>query len=141
HPSLRDEPREVGLMMDLDAVRVVRTRERGRVHTVVDERDLRGGERDDLGLGVVAIDGIEVVEVAAGGSHDQDATGHGGPFREDVMRGWLRRPALRRGMYPSRRITAAITRGRRDPRGDPRPGAWPDPDRGRSTWPRRSRRV
>ena len=74
--ELPDQAHQLGLVVDLDAVRVVRTRERRRVAPVVDERDLGGGERDDVRAGVLAKHGVEVVEVAAGGSHDQYTSGH-----------------------------------------------------------------
>ena len=81
----RDELGELGLVVDLDAVRVVRARELRRVHPVVDERDLGRRERHDLRVGIVAEHGVEVVEVATGGSHDEDATRHGLPsFRKRV---------------------------------------------------------
>ena len=57
---------------DRDAVRIERPGERGRVAAVVDARDLRGGERDDTRLRVLAEDDVEVVEVAAAGSHHDD---------------------------------------------------------------------
>jgi hypothetical protein len=67
-----DEPRELGLRPDRDAVGVPGAGERRRIPTVVDPRDLRRGERDDLGLRIVPEDDVEVVEVASAGAHDDD---------------------------------------------------------------------
>ena len=101
--------------MDRDAVGIVRPRELGRVAPVDDERDLRGGERHDLCLGIAAVDGVEVVEVATRGSHDQDASLRHGA----LLRSWVRensdarrrtrlgacapwrRPRSSRGAYPT----------------------------------------
>ena len=69
---LLDELGHLGLVVDRDAVRVVRTGELGRVLAVVDVRDLRGREGDDLVLLPLAEVGVEVVEVATRGSHDED---------------------------------------------------------------------
>jgi hypothetical protein len=63
----------LGLEVDRDPVRVTRSRKHGRVDAVVDERNLRRREPHDLGAGIVAIDHVEVVEVATRGSHDEDA--------------------------------------------------------------------
>ncbi len=57
---------------DRDAVGVERSGERGGVAAVVDARDLGGGEGDDLVVGVVAEHGVEVVEIATAGAHDDD---------------------------------------------------------------------
>jgi len=75
---------ELALVVDLDPVRIARARERRWIRPVVDERDLGGGERDDLEALVVAIDGVEVMEVAACGSHDEHSTRHRGSFRVRV---------------------------------------------------------
>ena len=58
------------LSPDRDALRVPRPGERRRVDAVVDAGNLRGGERDDFDVGVAAENGVEVVEVASTGSHD-----------------------------------------------------------------------
>ncbi len=80
HPvhSLAETDRlQVGLVEDRDAVRVVRSGQRSRIPSVAQPGNLGLGERDHAHLGVLAIDHVEVVEVAPGGAHDQDA-GAGG---------------------------------------------------------------
>ena len=80
--KIADQRDELGLVVDLDPVRVPLAGQRRRIPAVVDERDLGRRERDDLRVGIVAIDDVEVVEVPPCGSHDQDATRHAGdPFR------------------------------------------------------------
>jgi len=73
HPLTRDERLQTGLVDDRDAVRIVRPGERGRVGAAVDVGNLRRGERDDLGVGVVAVQDVEVVEVASRSTQDEDA--------------------------------------------------------------------
>ena len=81
-PQLADQPDELGLVVDLDPVRVPLACQRRRISAVVDERDLGRRERDHFRVGIIAIDDVEVVEVPPCGSHDQDATRHAGdPFR------------------------------------------------------------
>jgi hypothetical protein len=70
--------------VDRDAVRIAVAGERCRIRAVVDERDLRRGERDDLGIGVVPIDGVEVMEVTPRGTHDQHTTRHARSFLDRV---------------------------------------------------------
>ena len=53
-----------------DAVRVERAAEGMGVGAVCNVWNLGGGERNDPDQRVIAKDGIEIVEVAAGGSHD-----------------------------------------------------------------------
>jgi hypothetical protein len=62
-PLVGDEPLELRLGMDRDAGRVARPGQLRRVAAVGDAGDLGGGERDDLGRGIVAVDDVEVVEV------------------------------------------------------------------------------
>ncbi len=66
----REDAFEIGLRDDVDAVRVEGPGELRRVAPVIDPGDLGGRERDDLDRWVVAIDDVEVVEVAPGGAHD-----------------------------------------------------------------------
>jgi len=47
-PLVLDQLRELALVVDRDPVRVALAGEAGRVPPIVDERDLRRGERDDL---------------------------------------------------------------------------------------------
>ncbi len=75
--SLRDQSGELVLGQDRNPVGISRPRERGRVGPVGDPGDLRRREGDDLDLGIVAIDDVEVVEVAAPGSHDQHSAHRG----------------------------------------------------------------
>jgi hypothetical protein len=67
-----DELRQLVLRTDRDPLGIPRPGERRRVGPLVDPRDLRRGERDDLRVGVVAERDVEVVEVASAGSHDDD---------------------------------------------------------------------
>ncbi len=86
HVQVDDQPPELVLLVDRDAAGVAVPREDGGVRSVIDVGDLGRGERDDVGLGVVPVDDVEVVEVAAGGSHDQDTTQHGvRSFQERVV--------------------------------------------------------
>jgi len=58
---------------DRDALRVELAGQRRRIQSIVDVRNLVGGERDDVVPGIGAIDDVEVVEVAPGGAHDDRA--------------------------------------------------------------------
>src|ERR1035437_5955218 len=69
---LLDELGELGLVVDRDAVRVELPGQGRRVLAVVDVGDLGGREGYDLVVLVVAKVSVEVVKVAACGSHDQD---------------------------------------------------------------------
>jgi len=72
---------QLGLRDDVDAVRVERPGELRRVPTVIDPGNLGGREGDNLDAGVVAVDDVEVVEVAPGGAHDHDLCAvHGRPL-------------------------------------------------------------
>ncbi len=68
----REDPVELVLRDDRDARRVERTGELRRVATPGDAGDLGRREGDDLDARVVAVDDVEVVEVAPGGPHDHD---------------------------------------------------------------------
>ncbi len=98
HAQVDDQSRELVFFVDRDAVRVAAPGELGWIRSVVDVGDLCRGERDDFYSGIVAIHDVEVVEVAAGGPHDQDTTQHGVEVlsgESGVMRGQvLRGPAL-----------------------------------------------
>ena len=59
------------LLVDRDAVGVARPGELGRIAAVGDVGDLGGGEADDLERRIVAEADVEIVEVAAGRTHDQ----------------------------------------------------------------------
>jgi hypothetical protein len=65
---------ELLLGNDGNAVGIEGAGERGRITTPGDAGDLCCGEGDHLDGGIVAIDHVEVVEVAAGRSHDHDAS-------------------------------------------------------------------
>src|SRR5215467_13621986 len=67
----------MGFRVDRDAIGVARARQHRRVRAARYERDLGGGEGDYLMVRAVAVGDVEVVEVAAGGPHDQHAPGHG----------------------------------------------------------------
>ena len=72
-----DELLQRRLRQDRNSFRIQRPRQLGGVAAVVDVRDLRRGERDDLVGRTVPVDEVEVVEVAAGCPCDQDSSpGH-----------------------------------------------------------------
>ena len=81
---------ELGLVLDRDAVRIARAGQAGGIAAAGDARDLRRREGDDLAGGIVAIDDVEVVEVAAGRAQDDDASQvcvmHGVPCTGDARR-------------------------------------------------------
>ena len=62
------------LRQDRNPVGVQRARKLDRIAPAVDVRDLRRGERDHVVLGPVPVDEVEVVEVAARGTRDQDSS-------------------------------------------------------------------
>jgi hypothetical protein len=75
--ALTDADRlQLHLVDDGDAVRVSRSRQRGRVAAVAQPGNLGLGERDHAHLGVVTVDHVEVVEVAAGRAEDDDPGRH-----------------------------------------------------------------
>ena len=79
-PLVTDDPLELILGQDRDALRVEGSGELDRIPSIRDARDLRGRESHDLGRRVVAIQDVEVVEVASCGSHDHDPrSGHRAP--------------------------------------------------------------
>ena len=80
HSLALDQVGELVLGPDRDAVRVLRPGERGRVAAVVDAGDLSRREGDDLGARLLAEDRVEVMEVAASRSHDDDLA-HRSSFR------------------------------------------------------------
>jgi hypothetical protein len=99
--ELSDEGLELLLGPDRDALGVARAGEGRRVATIRDAGDLRRGERDHLDARCIPVDDVEVVEVPAGGPHDQHAFGaHDHPFRE----GRHRHP--RRSARDQRAVTA-----------------------------------
>jgi hypothetical protein len=57
--ELTDQPGELGLVVDLDPVGVPVAGQARRIHAFVDERDLRGRERDDLVAPVAAVGDVE----------------------------------------------------------------------------------
>ena len=68
---LTDELLERGLGQDRNPFRIQRPGELGRILAPVDVRNLRRSERDDLALGPVPVDEVEVVKVASGSAGDQ----------------------------------------------------------------------
>ena len=67
-----DELVELGLGVDRDALGIELAGQGRGILAAFDVRDLGGGEGDDLVVGIVAEEGVEVVEVAPGGAHDDD---------------------------------------------------------------------
>jgi hypothetical protein len=72
-PVLPADAGEIVLRQDRNAVRVAAAGERGRIGPAGDARDLGGGERHHLEGRIVAKRDIEVMEVAPGGTHDDDS--------------------------------------------------------------------
>jgi len=77
---------------DGDALRIARAGERRRITAAGDAGNLRGRERDDLVRRIVAIDDVEIVEIAPGRAEDHDARGL---RRRSHGRGLAVRSALR----------------------------------------------
>ena len=73
HLEVSDQVREIAFGIDRDSFRIELPRQFGGIAAAVDVRDLRGGERDDLVAGVAPEEGVEVVEIAPCGAHDQHA--------------------------------------------------------------------
>ena len=97
-----DQCPQLRLGVDGDPVRIARAGEGGRIATSVDVRDLRRRERNDGVFGVVTQDGVEVVEVAAGGSHDDDPLAQGSASQVAAPRAHhtvARRPKSTRGTW------------------------------------------
>ena len=90
---LGDDLLELGLGPDRDAHRIPVPGELVRVDAPLDVRDLGGREGDDLVLGGVAEEDVEVVEVAAGGADYHHARGSIGG--EHMQRGRTERARLR----------------------------------------------
>jgi hypothetical protein len=77
----REDPFELRLRDDVDAVRVERTRELRRVAPAIDPGNLGRRERDDLDVGVVSVHDVEVMEIAPCRAHDHDLQAvHGRPL-------------------------------------------------------------
>ena len=70
---LAHELLERRLRQDRNSLRIQRPGQFGRVAAPVDVRNLRGGKRDDVKLGTVAVHEVEVVKVPTGCSCDQDS--------------------------------------------------------------------
>ena len=64
---------QLGLGVDRDALRIARPGQLRGIATALDVRDLGGGEGHDLGLGVIAEDRVEIVEITSRGAHDYHA--------------------------------------------------------------------
>ena len=67
-----DELVELGLGLDRDALGIELAGQDRGILAALDVRDLRRREGDDPVVGVVTEVGVEVVEVAPGGAHDDD---------------------------------------------------------------------
>jgi len=72
---LADDVLEIRFGQNRDALRIQRAGQRRGVLPVVDVRNLRGGEGDDVVAGIAAIDDVEIVEIAPGGAHDDGTDG------------------------------------------------------------------
>ena len=59
---------QIDLIDDRDAARMAGTRELGRVSPAADSGDLGRGEGDDLEAPITAVNGVEVMEIAARGA-------------------------------------------------------------------------
>ena len=68
---------------DGNAARIERTGKRSRINSAGDARDLRRSERHNFSCGVVAVDHIEIMKIAAGGADDDDPAA---PSRRSVCR-------------------------------------------------------
>jgi hypothetical protein len=68
----RNQLRQRGLVLDGDALGIVRPGQRSRVAPAVDVGNLRGREGDHIVGGIVPVDAVEVVEIAPGGAQDDD---------------------------------------------------------------------
>jgi hypothetical protein len=73
---LADEALEGGLRFDGNPGRITGARQFGRVAPTGDARDLGGRERHHPDPGIVAVDDVEVLKVAAGRAPNEDP--HGG---------------------------------------------------------------
>ncbi len=68
---------QLRLVDDRNALGIKHAGELRRIAAAADAGNLRSGERDHLPRRVVAVDDVEVVEVAAGGAEDDDAPTRG----------------------------------------------------------------
>jgi len=73
HFVFADQLAELRLRNDRDAVGVQLARQRGRITAIVDMRNLRRGEGDDVEIGVVAEVDVEVVKIPPAGARDEHA--------------------------------------------------------------------
>jgi hypothetical protein len=73
---LPDDPLELVLGQDGDAIGIAWPGQRRRIVSAADPRDLGGGEGHHLGVGRIAVHGIEVVKIAPGGAQDHDPSRH-----------------------------------------------------------------
>src|SRR4249919_2560220 len=74
-----DQLFEFLLRVDGNAVRVKGAAQRCRITTVLDSRDLSGGERHDFVFGIVTEADIESMKISASRAHNHDAL----PIRAD----------------------------------------------------------
>lgn len=72
-PLVTDEPLELRLGHDRDALRIEGPRQLGRIGAAGDARDLRRREGHHVARGIVAVDDVEVMEVPPRGTHDHDS--------------------------------------------------------------------
>ncbi len=110
----REDLLELLLGDDRDPLGVERAGQLRRVAPILDAGDLRRRDGDDLHRGVVAIDDVEVVEVAPGGPHDHDLQAvHGSSVLQAIAgnararAGWCARARRRRRRRTSRFPTRA----------------------------------
>lgn len=102
---LGDDPTELRLGVDRDALGISRAGQCRRVAPIGDARDLGRREGDDRDTGILAVDDVEVVKIAPCCTHDQDPLLiHRGtePFR----RGWDGRGEITRVRAVSTRVSA-----------------------------------
>ena len=71
--EIADQPLQLGLRIDVDALGIERAGELFGVAAAVDSGNLRRSEADDLEVGVVAKEDVEVVKVAPSGAQNQDS--------------------------------------------------------------------
>ena len=129
-----DQAGEAVLGDDRDPLWVARPGERWRVGAVVDAGNLGRREGDHLGLGLVAVDDVEVVEVPPSGPHDHHSSHRPDSLGTAATRRCHNIPmlliaalgdnALPRGGWPAdlamQRANAA-----KPPRSSHRPAPWP----------------
>ena len=73
---LADELHQLLFRLDGDSLGIKMSGQLGRIASVIDVRNLGGGEGDDLVCGIVAIQDVEVVKIPPGGTHDEDFSFH-----------------------------------------------------------------